>query len=416
MRQLSGHDASFVYLETPKAHMAGGSLQIYDQSTAPGGRVTFTGILEDLEGRLHLASIFRQKLVRVPMDLDHPYWIDDTEFDLEYHVRHIALPKPGDWRQLCILCARLLARPLDMSKPLWEMYVIEGLDNVDGVPLGSYATLTKTHHAAMDGTSGMQLLERAPRSGASDPAGRTRRRVAAGARADAVRAHGPGLAQQHDAADAARRHDVPGIRRLANAHPSSAGRRGPAPPARRRAVDDLQRQRFASPGLRGPPVPAGRDQAHQDHGARGHGQRCRPDHRRGRAPPIPRGPLGPAARLAGRDVPDLAATEGRRVDQRQSGWRHDRAPGDPHCQPATPPRHRASGDGPVEARSGGRGRQADDRAGAAPARCDAGRRRQIVDGRGAGDGARRPAAVQHCGHEHPGPAASRSTRAVPAWS
>ena len=158
MRQLSGHDASFVYLETPKAHMAGGSLQIYDQSTAPGGRVTFKGILEDLESRLHLASIFRQKLARVPLDLDHPYWVDDTEFDLEYHVRHIALPQPGDWRQLCILCARLLARPLDMSKPLWEMYVIEGLDNVEGVPAGSYATLTKTHHAAMDGTSGMEML------------------------------------------------------------------------------------------------------------------------------------------------------------------------------------------------------------------------------------------------------------------
>jgi diacylglycerol O-acyltransferase / wax synthase len=158
MRQLSGHDASFVYLETPKAHMAGGSLQIYDQSTAPGGRVTFTGILEDLEGRLHLASIFRQRLLRVPMDLDHPYWVDDSQFDLEYHVRHIALPQPGDWRQLCILCARLLARPLDMSKPLWEMYVIEGLDNIGGVPAGSYATLIKTHHAAMDGTSGMQML------------------------------------------------------------------------------------------------------------------------------------------------------------------------------------------------------------------------------------------------------------------
>jgi WS/DGAT/MGAT family acyltransferase len=158
MRQLTGHDASFVYLETPKAHMAGGSLLIYDQSTAQGGRVTFKGILDDLEGRLHLASIFRQKLVRVPLDLDHPYWVDDTEFDLEYHVRHIALPKPGDWRQLCILCARLLARPLDMSKPLWEMYVIEGLDNVNGLPPGSYATLSKTHHAAMDGTSGMQML------------------------------------------------------------------------------------------------------------------------------------------------------------------------------------------------------------------------------------------------------------------
>jgi diacylglycerol O-acyltransferase len=158
MKQLSAHDASFVYLETPKAHMAGGSLLIYDPSTAPGGRVTFKGILENLERRLHLASIFRQKLVHVPMDLDHPYWVDDADFDLEYHVRHIGLPKPGDWRQLCIQCARLLARPLDMSKPLWEMYVIEGLDNVDGVPPGSFAMFSKTHHAAMDGTTGMEML------------------------------------------------------------------------------------------------------------------------------------------------------------------------------------------------------------------------------------------------------------------
>jgi len=158
MEQLSGHDASFIYLETPNAHMAGGSLMIYDPSTAPGGKVTFKGILANLEQRLHMARSFRQKLVRVPMDLDHPYWVDDANFDLEYHVRHIALPKPGDWRQLCIQCARLVSRPLDMSRPLWEMYVIEGLDNVEGVPPGSFGVLSLGHHAAMDGTSGMEML------------------------------------------------------------------------------------------------------------------------------------------------------------------------------------------------------------------------------------------------------------------
>jgi WS/DGAT/MGAT family acyltransferase len=158
MKQLSGHDASFIYLETPKAHMAGASLLIYDQSTAPGGTVTYKGILENLEQRLHMATTFRQKLVRVPMDLDHPYWVEARDFDLEYHVRHIGLPKPGDWRQLYIQCARLLARPLDMSRPLWEMYVIEGLDNVDGVPEGSFAIFLKSHHAAMDGVSGMEML------------------------------------------------------------------------------------------------------------------------------------------------------------------------------------------------------------------------------------------------------------------
>ena len=80
---------------------------------------------------------FRERLVRVPFDLDHPYWIEDPDFDLEFHVRHIALPQPGDWRQLCIQVARLHSRPLDLDRPLWEMYVIEGLDNVEGVPPGS---------------------------------------------------------------------------------------------------------------------------------------------------------------------------------------------------------------------------------------------------------------------------------------
>ena len=157
MQQLSGMDASFLYAETPKAHMAGGSVAIYDPSSAPGGRVTFKGILQHIEDRLHEARMFRQRLVRVPFDLDHPYWIEDPDFDLEFHVRHIALPKPGDWRQLCIQAARLVSRPLDLDRPLWELYVIEGLDNVAGVPPGSFALVTKVHHAAIDGMSGMEM-------------------------------------------------------------------------------------------------------------------------------------------------------------------------------------------------------------------------------------------------------------------
>jgi WS/DGAT/MGAT family acyltransferase len=157
MQQLSGMDASFIYFETQNAPTHIGSYAIYDQSSAAGGRVTFKGILANVESRLHLARCFRQKLVRSPLDLDHPYWIEDPDFDLEFHVRHIALPQPGDWRQLCIQVARIHARPLDLSKPLWEMYVIEGLDNVDGAPPGSFAVLTKIHHAAIDGVSGAAL-------------------------------------------------------------------------------------------------------------------------------------------------------------------------------------------------------------------------------------------------------------------
>lgn len=157
MEQLSALDATFINLETRSAPTHVGGIAIYDQSTAPEGRVTFKGILSNIESRLHLARCFRQKLVRVPFGFDHPYWIEDGNFDLEFHVRHIALPSPGDWRQLCIQVARLHARPLDLEKPLWEMYVIEGLDHVDGLPVGSFAILSKVHHAAIDGVSGMEI-------------------------------------------------------------------------------------------------------------------------------------------------------------------------------------------------------------------------------------------------------------------
>jgi WS/DGAT/MGAT family acyltransferase len=157
MEQLSGMDASFLYLETPNQPMHIGGLSVYDPATAPGGFVRFKDILGTIESRLHLARTFRQRVVRVPLDLDHPYWVNDPDFDLEFHVRHIALPNPGDWRQLCIQTARLHARPLDTTKPLWEFYVIEGLDNVDGLPPGSFAIVSKIHHAAIDGVSGAEI-------------------------------------------------------------------------------------------------------------------------------------------------------------------------------------------------------------------------------------------------------------------
>ena len=157
MQQLSAQDASFVYLETPHTPMHIGSVAIYDPSTAPGGFVRFKDILRFIEARLRGARSFRQRLVRVPFDLDHPYWIEDPEFDLEYHVRHIALPKPGDWRQLCIQAARLHSRPMDLTKPLWEFTVVEGLDNIDGLPPGCFALIAKVHHAAIDGMSGVEM-------------------------------------------------------------------------------------------------------------------------------------------------------------------------------------------------------------------------------------------------------------------
>ena len=159
MRQLQGMDSSFVALETRNSPMHIGSILIYNPATAPGGFVRFKDILNFFEIRMQLSRTIRQRLVRVPFDLDHPYWIEDPDFDLEYHVRHIALPKPGDWRQLCIQAARIFARPLDLERPPWEFTVVEGLDNVPGVAKGSFAMVTKVHHAAIDGMSGIDLME-----------------------------------------------------------------------------------------------------------------------------------------------------------------------------------------------------------------------------------------------------------------
>ncbi len=157
MKQLTGLDASFLYSESQRTPMHVGGIYIYDPSTAPGGVVRFKDILSFIEERLHRANRFREKIVRLPFDLDHPYWLNDPEFDIEYHVRHIALPQPGDWRQLCILASRLHARALDVTKPLWEFNIVEGLDNVPGIPPGSYAMITKVHHCAIDGVSGMEM-------------------------------------------------------------------------------------------------------------------------------------------------------------------------------------------------------------------------------------------------------------------
>ena len=159
MRQLQGMDASFVALETRNSPMHIGSLLIYNPETAPGGFVRFKDILNFFESRMQLSRTIRQRMVKVPFDLDYPYWIEDPDFDLEYHVRHVALPKPGDWRQLCIQAARIFARPLDLTRPPWEFTIVEGLDNIDGVAKGSYAMVTKVHHAAIDGMSGVDLLE-----------------------------------------------------------------------------------------------------------------------------------------------------------------------------------------------------------------------------------------------------------------
>ena len=157
MRQLSDQDTVFLYSDTAHYNSNITLLHIYDQSTAPGGKVRFKSILAHVENRLERVPILRQRLMQVPLGLDRPYWVEDADFNLEYHVRHLALPKPGDWRQFCIQASRIHARPLDLSRPLWEMYVIEGLDSFFDLPQGSFAVLLKIHHAAIDPEHGNEI-------------------------------------------------------------------------------------------------------------------------------------------------------------------------------------------------------------------------------------------------------------------
>ena len=151
MQQLSGLDAAFLAMETHAVYGHIGSVCILDPSTAPEP-LTLDGITRLIESRLHLIPPFRRRLVTVPLGLDQPYWIEDPDFDIEYHVRELALPAPGDDRQLAEQAARLHARPLDRSRPLWELYLIHGLVE------GRMAIYSKVHHAAIDGVSGGELM------------------------------------------------------------------------------------------------------------------------------------------------------------------------------------------------------------------------------------------------------------------
>lgn len=159
MRQLSATDAMMVFLETDPYPNQTSLLLICDQSTAPNGLVRFKQIVAKMDSAVKYAPNFGCRLLRVPFNLDDPYWIPDPGFEIEYHVRHVALPKPGDWRQLSILIARLISIPLHKSKPLWEMYVIEGLDEVEGLSQGCFAVLLKMHHGMIDGQGVMALLD-----------------------------------------------------------------------------------------------------------------------------------------------------------------------------------------------------------------------------------------------------------------
>ena len=150
MQQLSGLDTSFLNMETATTFGHVSSLTLYDGNSFPIGGA-YAAIRDHVESRVSLLPPLRRRLVEVPFGVDLPYWIEGDDFDLDFHVRHIAAPPPGDDHQLAELVGRIIGRPLDRSRPLWELYVIEGLASDD------VAMLLKIHHAAIDGQSSMEL-------------------------------------------------------------------------------------------------------------------------------------------------------------------------------------------------------------------------------------------------------------------
>ena len=151
LKQLTGLDAAFLALETPTTTGHVGGVSVLDAKNAPDP-LTLELLTSVLAERLPLVPVLRRKLLNVPLGLDQPYWIDDPDFDIEYHIREIALPRPGSQAQLTEQVARLHARPLDRSRPLWEIYLITGLAKRRA------AVYTKIHHSAIDGVSGTELL------------------------------------------------------------------------------------------------------------------------------------------------------------------------------------------------------------------------------------------------------------------
>src|SRR5215204_2036136 len=144
--RLTAVDASFLAQEVENAHMHVGAVLIFE-----GPPPDYDDFCTQIRSRLHLVPRYRQKLAFPPLETGRPLWVDDPNFNLQYHMRHTALPAPGSEQQLRALAARVHSQALDRTKPLWEMWLVQGLDG------GRFALLSKTHHALVDGVSGVDL-------------------------------------------------------------------------------------------------------------------------------------------------------------------------------------------------------------------------------------------------------------------
>ena len=144
--RLTAVDASFLAQESQNAHMHIGAVMVFE-----GPPPAFDDFADHVRGRLHLVPRYRQKLAFPPLETGRPLWVDDPSFNLEYHLRHTALPAPGSEEQLRALAARIHSQRLDRTKPLWELWLVQGLED------GRFALISKTHHALVDGVAGVDL-------------------------------------------------------------------------------------------------------------------------------------------------------------------------------------------------------------------------------------------------------------------
>ena len=152
IQAISGMDATFLYAESSTNHMHVGSLAVIE------GSLKFDTFRETIRSRLHLIPKLRQRLMYVPLSIDYPYWVDDPHFDIDLHLTHIALPKPGGWKELRDTASKIFSEPLDHSRALWSFIFVEGLDTIPQMPAGSVAIISKMHHVAIDGVAGAGLL------------------------------------------------------------------------------------------------------------------------------------------------------------------------------------------------------------------------------------------------------------------
>src|SRR5207302_6274245 len=151
MERMTGLDAGFLYMETPTLHMHTLKIAVIDPANVPGG-YSFDLLKEVLATRLRYLLPFRRRVVEVPFGLHHPVWIEDPDFDLDYHVRRVAVPAPGGPHEFGDLISDIASHQLDRRRPLWELWVVEGLEH------GYIGVVAKIHHAAADGVAAAAML------------------------------------------------------------------------------------------------------------------------------------------------------------------------------------------------------------------------------------------------------------------